>query len=133
VPYQQSHGEANIKRYDKGRGPLGFPNWPYNKFEISHDTVMHNINGQLGGISTECPAPPTPEPDDEDFCASRPNSPLMYCHLRETPARKERIQEYNCMCAVARVVCQLLVSDLHLLQSFFKTRQFREFSFCTGC
>ena len=25
VPYQQSHGEANIKRYNKGRAPLGFP------------------------------------------------------------------------------------------------------------
>jgi len=66
----QSHGEANIKRYNKGRSPLGFLDWPYNKFEISHDTVMNNIQGQLRGISTECPAPPTPEPDDEALLAS---------------------------------------------------------------
>lgn len=44
--------------------------WPYNKFEMSHDTVMNNIHGQLRGISTECPAPPTPEPDDEALWAS---------------------------------------------------------------
>ena len=75
LPHQHSHGEANIKRYNKGRGPLGFPEWPYNKFEVSHDTVMNNINGQLGGISTVCPAPPTPEPDDEDLWSSHTHSP----------------------------------------------------------
>ena len=59
-----------------GRAPHDFPDWPYNKFENSHDTVMKNIQGQLNGVAHECPAPPNPEPDSEDIWDSPPNTPV---------------------------------------------------------
>ena len=61
----QSHGESNIKRYKKGKAPLGYPDWPYNKYDISDETVMKNIRGQLNGIAHEIVAPPSPEQDSE--------------------------------------------------------------------
>jgi len=68
---QQSHGESNIKRYKKGKAPLGYPNWPYNKYDISDETqeansIMKNIRGQLNGIAHEIVAPPSPEQDSDD-------------------------------------------------------------------
>lgn len=96
LSHQHSHGEANIKRYNKGRGPLGFPEWPYNKFEVSHDTVMNNINGQLGGISAVCPAPLLLSLMMRTY--GPPIHTLrMHCDRQEIQAQSSRIQEYNCM------------------------------------
>lgn len=56
------YGAANIKRYNEGTSPLGCPEWPYNKFEVSLDTVSKIFQGQLNGIAKEF-MPPEPEPD----------------------------------------------------------------------
>lgn len=55
-----AHGAASIKRNNEGRAPLGYPNWPYNKFEVSLDTISGTSKGNSMGLPRMSNAPPPP-------------------------------------------------------------------------
>lgn len=60
------YGITNIKKYNKDRVPLGYPGWPYNKFNISHDAVIKALRGQMNGIAHSF-CMPAPEPSDSEL------------------------------------------------------------------
>jgi len=45
------YGSTYIRRYNKGRAPLGHPIWPYNEFGISHEAIINNSQTQLNNTS----------------------------------------------------------------------------------
>ena len=45
----KSYGSIDLKRYNKGKAPLGYPNWPYNKLFASHTQMIRSIQSQFNG------------------------------------------------------------------------------------
>lgn len=44
------YGNVNIRRYDKGKAPLGYPDWPYGKLLPSHTQILKSIQSQIKGV-----------------------------------------------------------------------------------
>ena len=44
-------GKVNLRAYEKGSAPRGFPDWPYKQISSMHDVVIENIQGHINNIA----------------------------------------------------------------------------------
>lgn len=61
----KSYGNINIERYNEGKPPLGYPNWPYNTALPSHTQVIKSIQSHLK-VSAHSYRMPTQDPSISD-------------------------------------------------------------------
>ena len=61
-----SYGNVNIRRYNRGLSPLGYPDWPYGKLLPSHVQIIKSIQSQMKGVPIPTFARPALEPSDSE-------------------------------------------------------------------
>ena len=77
IPARQDlnqYGLDNINKYDLGRAPRGFPNWPYNKIKMSQKVFIKTFQSQLDMLHAKqvnlaqesVPSEPSWPSDDSD-------------------------------------------------------------------
>lgn len=57
---------VNIKKYNKGKASLGYPEWPYGKLLPSHIQILKSIQSQMKGVPHPWFCMPPLDPSDSE-------------------------------------------------------------------